>query len=142
MFSQLCKKWFAAAAVAAVGACAAFFMVPAGTATAGATSGSVAGETILVSELPREAVTTLKAIRRGGPYDYKKDGTVFGNYERLLPRQKRGYYTEYTVKTPGARNRGARRIIAGKGATGNPATSGEYWYTADHYNSFKRIVDR
>ena len=77
----------------------------------------------------------------GGPFPYAKDGSTFGNYERILPRQKRGYYTEYTVKTPGAKNRGARRIVAGKGRTGDPATSGEYWYTADHYKSFARIVE-
>ncbi|MEN9315979.1 MAG: hypothetical protein RIS35_2372, partial [Pseudomonadota bacterium] len=64
-----------------------------------------------------------------------KDGTVFSNRERLLPARPRGHYTEYTVPTPGARNRGARRIVAG----GDPQSSGEYWYTADHYKSFQRI---
>ena len=98
--------------------------------------------TVAVAALPREAQATLALIKAGGPFPYAKDGTVFGNYERILPRQKRGYYTEYTVKTPGLRNRGPRRIIAGKGATGDPATSGEYWYTADHYQSFRRIKER
>ena len=98
--------------------------------------------TVAVNDLPREAQATLALIKAGGPFPYAKDGTVFGNYERILPRQKRGYYTEYTVKTPGLRNRGPRRIIAGKGTTGDPATSGEYWYTADHYQSFRRIKER
>ena len=90
---------------------------------------------IAVADLPREARHVLGLIRAGGPFPYGKDGTVFGNRERLLPRQPRGYYTEYTVKTPGVRNRGARRIVAG----GDPRTSGEYWYTDDHYRSFRRI---
>lgn len=98
--------------------------------------------TVAAADLPREAQATLALIKAGGPFPYAKDGTVFGNYERILPRQKRGYYTEYTVKTPGLKNRGPRRIIAGKGTTGDPATSGEYWYTADHYQSFRRIKER
>jgi ribonuclease T1 len=95
---------------------------------------SVAAE-IAVAELPPEGRETLALIRRGGPFPYDKDGTVFGNRERLLPQRPRGHYTEYTVRTPGARDRGARRIVAG----GDPRTSGEYWYTADHYRSFRRI---
>ena len=92
------------------------------------------------SALPKEGQKTLLLIQQGGPFPYvDKDGSTFGNREGVLPKQKRGYYSEYTVKTPYARNRGAKRIIAGKGATGNPATSGEYFYTDDHYASFKRI---
>jgi ribonuclease T1 len=94
-----------------------------------------AGAEVELRQLPREARETLALIRAGGPFPYDKDGTVFGNRERLLPRQSRGYYTEYTVKTPGSRDRGARRIVAG----GDPRTSGEYWYTDDHYRSFRRI---
>jgi ribonuclease T1 len=97
-------------------------------------------ETIAQSQLPKEAQTTLQLIQNGGPFPYRdKDGSVFGNREGVLIKQKRGYYTEYTVKTPYARNRGAKRIIAGKGKTGDPASSGEYFYTDDHYASFKRI---
>jgi ribonuclease T1 len=92
-----------------------------------------------VEELPAEARQTLAQIKRGGPYAYRKDGAVFGNREKRLPAQSRGYYTEYTVKTPHSRDRGARRIVAGRGAERNPATSGEYYYTDDHYNSFRRI---
>lgn len=88
-----------------------------------------------LSELPREARQTLALIKQGGPFPYDKDGRVFGNYEKILPKQKRGYYHEYTVKTPGARNRGARRIVSG----GDPTSSGEYYYTDDHYATFRRI---
>ena len=90
---------------------------------------------IEVASLPKEAQSTLLVIKQGGPFSYEKDGVVFGNYESKLPKQKRGYYHEYTVKTPRARNRGARRIIAG----GPAMTSGEYYYTDDHYDSFKKI---
>jgi ribonuclease T1 len=92
------------------------------------------------SDLPKEGQKTLQLIQQGGPFPYAdKDGSTFGNREGVLPKQKRGYYSEYTVKTPYARNRGAKRIVAGKGATGNPASSGEYYFTDDHYASFKRI---
>jgi ribonuclease T1 len=94
---------------------------------------------VALEELPKQAQQTLTLIRQGGPFPYRKDGTVFGNRERLLPRQPRGYYREYTVPTPGSRDRGARRIVAGKGTTGDPASSGEYYYTDDHYRSFRRI---
>jgi ribonuclease T1 len=90
---------------------------------------------IPVAQLPAEAQHTLSLIKRGGSFPYAKDGSVFGNYERVLPERKRGYYHEYTVRTPGARNRGARRIIAG----GVPTVSGEYYYTPDHYATFRRI---
>jgi len=90
-----------------------------------------------LAQLPREAQQTLALIRAGGPFPYDKGGVVFGNYEGVLPRQKRGYYHEFTVKTPRARNRGARRIISG----GDPRTSGEYYYTSDHYKTFRRIRD-
>jgi len=86
---------------------------------------------IAVAELPAEARDTLHAIKQGGPFAYPRDGVAFKNYERILPKQPRGYYREYTVKTPGARNRGARRIICGKPV--------ECYYTADHYQTFKRI---
>lgn len=88
-------------------------------------------------ELPREAQHTLVLIKKGGPFPYAKDGVVFRNYEGVLPKQKRGYYHEFTVKTPGARNRGARRIVSG----GDPASSGEYYYTDDHYATFRRIKE-
>lgn len=92
---------------------------------------------IAVEELSREARYTLALVKQGGPFPYAKDGTVFRNYEGVLPKQKRGYYHEFTVKTPGLRNRGARRIVSG----GEPTTSGEYYYTDDHYATFKRIKE-
>lgn len=88
-------------------------------------------EEIPQSALPPEATRVLEAIDRGGPFDYKKDGSIFGNREQRLPLKARGYYREYTVPTPGSRDRGAKRIVAGKG--------GEFYYTADHYRSFKMI---
>jgi ribonuclease T1 len=87
-----------------------------------------------LAELPPEARATLALIRKGGPFPYAKDGAIFGNREGVLPRQKRGYYREYTVKTPHERTRGARRIIWGAG--------GEFYYTEDHYNHFRRIKDK
>ncbi|HPU52080.1 MAG TPA: ribonuclease domain-containing protein [Burkholderiaceae bacterium] len=90
---------------------------------------------IRLAQLPVEARETLQRIRSGASMPYAKDGTVFGNREGLLPRRPRGYYTEYTVPTPGSRDRGARRIIAG----GDPGRSGEYYYTSDHYRSFQQI---
>lgn len=92
-------------------------------------------EAIAHADLPPEAITTLKLLRQGGPFPHAKDGTVFGNRERMLPRRPRGYYTEYTVHTPGRRDRGARRIVAG----GQPPKFVEYYYTDDHYATFKRI---
>ena len=88
---------------------------------------------IKAADLPREAHATLELIRKGGPYPYARDGVVFGNREAILPKRKRGYYREYTVKTPGERTRGARRIVSG--------APGEYYYTEDHYNHFRRIVE-
>jgi ribonuclease T1 len=84
-----------------------------------------------ISELPKEARQTIALIKKGGPYPYKKDGAAFGNFERRLPLHERGYYREFTVPTPDARNRGARRIIQGKG--------GEFYYTDDHYETFRLV---
>jgi ribonuclease T1 len=84
-----------------------------------------------VADLPPEARTTLQLIEQGGPFPYRRDGVVFGNYEKSLPLRPRGYYHEYTVPTPRARNRGARRIIAGR--------LNERYYTDDHYRTFWRI---
>jgi ribonuclease T1 len=88
---------------------------------------------VALTHLPPEARQTLAHIKAGGPFTYARDGSVFGNREGLLPKRTRGYYREYTVKTPGAKDRGARRIVAG--------VPGEYYYTDDHYRSFKRIIE-
>ncbi|MDO8312268.1 MAG: ribonuclease domain-containing protein, partial [Sideroxyarcus sp.] len=95
--------------------------------------GTVAIPAITAAELPPEARDTLQLIKQSGPFPYPRDGVVFGNYERILPQQARGYYLEYTVKTPGAHDRGARRIVCG--------IVPECYYTADHYRSFYRIKE-
>ncbi len=86
---------------------------------------------IRVADLPPEARQTLALIKSNGPFPFSKDGSVFGNRERLLPAKPRGYWREYTVVTPGSRDRGARRIVAGRNS--------DYYYTDDHYGSFNRI---
>ncbi|WP_371651169.1 MULTISPECIES: ribonuclease domain-containing protein [unclassified Streptomyces] len=101
--------------------------------SAAATPGWAKGRaTVRASQLPPEARQTLKLIDQGGPFPYAKDGTVFGNFEKALPQQKRGYYHEYTVNTPKSRDRGARRLVTGQ--------SGEIYYTGDHYKTFKAVL--
>jgi len=85
------------------------------------------------AELPPQARETIALIRKGGPNPHERDGIVFGNFEKMLPLKERGYYREYTVRTPGSKDRGARRIVAGRG--------GELYYTDDHYSSFRRIKE-
>ena len=92
-------------------------------------------DNIPVAELPREARGTLALIHQGGPYPYRRDGITFQNRENQLPEAKRGYYREYTVPTPGSRDRGARRIVTG----GKPPSV--FYYSSDHYRSFRRIQD-
>ena len=91
---------------------------------------------IALAQLPAQGQQTYQAILQGGPFRHDKDGSVFGNRERQLPRERRGHYREYTVETPGARDRGARRIVCG----GERRVPEACWYTADHYASFRRIV--
>lgn len=93
---------------------------------------------VALTSLPAEAQAVQAQIRRGGPFRHEKDGVVFGNRERLLPHQRRGYYREYTVDTPGVRNRGAKRIVCGGRAVTAPETC---YYSDDHYASFRRIVN-
>ncbi len=102
-------------------------------AIGGAASGRLPADIpeIASVDLPGQARETIALIRIGGPFSHERDGAVFGNFEKRLPLQPRGYYREYTVRTPGAKSRGARRIVAGRG--------GELYYTDDHYNSFRRI---
>lgn len=94
-------------------------------------------ESVALTQLPSQAQDTYRRVLSGGPFPYGKDGSVFGNRERLLPPKNRGYYREYTVKTPGSRDRGARRIVCGGPKPSEPDTC---YYTADHYASFSRIV--
>jgi len=91
------------------------------------------GKDVVSRDLPEEARQTLELIKSNGPFPHRQDGTTFGNREKRLPLRANGYYREYTVKTPGAKDRGARRIVAGNG--------GEFYYTEDHYRSFSRIRD-
>lgn len=94
-------------------------------------------ETVQLTQLPPQGRDMMALIYRGGPFRHDRDGTVFGNRERLLPLKYRGYYREYTVRTPGERSRGARRIVCG-GA--RPVVPDACYYTDDHYASFRRIV--
>jgi ribonuclease T1 len=87
---------------------------------------------VTLSALPSEAQETVRLIDRGGPFAYARDGVIFGNFERALPIHERGYYREYTVRTPGVKSRGARRVISGR--------NGELYYTDDHYRTFRRIT--
>ncbi|GGS06530.1 ribonuclease domain-containing protein [Streptomyces nojiriensis] len=110
---------------------------PAPAAAASASASAVPGwakgmATVRADGLPQQARDVLALIDKGGPYPYRQDGTVFGNFEKALPEQKRGYYHEYTVRTPGERDRGARRIVTGEG--------GEFFYTDDHYDTFKAVL--
>jgi ribonuclease T1 len=101
-------------------------------APAGANAGKSGLKTVTASALPPEARITLKLIDANGPFPYSRDGVTFSNLEKILPKQAKGYYHEYTVVTPGSKDRGARRIIAGE--------KGERFYTDDHYASFKEVV--
>ena len=117
-------------AVATVVLTAAFLAPPMVLARENGASAAAINE-VAYAALPPEAQQTLQLIGRGGPYPFQRDGAAFGNYERLLPQRMRGYYREYTVPTPGAKSRGARRIVSG----GN----GEYYYSDDHYRTFRQI---
>jgi ribonuclease T1 len=92
---------------------------------------------VALAALPPQGRDVMAQIREGGPFRYEKDGTVFGNRERLLPSQKRGFYREYTVPTPGLSHRGARRIVCGGQQPREPESC---FYTEDHYSSFRLIV--
>ena len=116
-----------------------FLLVLASVTSAAQAKGLAEAErtaTIAIAELPAQGAQTYQLIAQGGPFPYEKDGMVFGNRERLLPGNGRGYYREYTVNTPGLKHRGTRRIVCG----GAPRTPDSCYYTADHYASFRRIV--
>lgn len=123
--SKLVLTSFFLAAVFASAGVLAKGLAPADAATA-----------IAVTDLPKQGMQTYDLIHQGGPFAHEKDGVVFGNRERLLPLQKRGYYREYTVATPNLHARGVRRIVCG----GAPKAPDACYYTADHYASFRRIV--
>jgi len=122
------------------GGCALWAVMSLGSALAqGQSSPPSLSGVIAVQQLPREGQETYRAIHQGGPFSYEKDGVVFGNRERILPAQKRGYYHEYTVKTPAERTRGARRIVCGGWQVTQPENC---YYSDDHYASFREIVDK
>jgi ribonuclease T1 len=127
---------FGGVGIAVVGAAALLlglaFLAAAGPISARSPAIETAG-VVHAADLPKEARQTLGLIKQGGPFPYSRDGVVFANREGRLPRAPRGTYREYTVQTPGSRDRGARRIIA--------AGSNQFWYSADHYRSFRRIVE-
>jgi ribonuclease T1 len=128
-------SWSRVVANLAVALCATAAVGAAPDVQARAAAGDL--PTVALKDLPAEARQTEQLIRSGGPFPFAKDGVVFGNRERLLPRERRGFYREYTVKTPGSRDRGPRRIVCGGE---KPVAPQACWYTADHYSSFKRIV--
>ena len=115
-----------------------FFAVSLLAAGAGArtVSDTSAFGDVALGALPLQGQDTHRLILQGGPFPFDKDGVVFGNRERFLPMHRRGYYREYTVRTPGSRDRGARRIVCGGPAT----TPDDCYYSADHYANFRRIV--
>lgn len=121
----------ATAFLVALGPCLALAKGEAPEATAGLPA-------VAFADLPGQAQETHRLIRKGGPFPYEKDGTVFFNRERLLPAHPRGYYREYTVRTPGVRHRGPRRIVCGGEVRRSPDNC---YYTDDHYASFRRIVE-
>ena len=98
---------------------------------------SVVSENIALAQLPAQGQDMMKKIEAGGPFKYDKDGMVFGNRERILPSKNRGFYREYTVKTPDERTRGAKRIVCG-GV--KPTATDACYYTDDHYASFRKIA--
>ena len=101
-------------------------------------SDTVVTAPIALQDLPKEGQETYLLIRQGGPFRYEKDGVVFGNRERLLPPASRGFYREYTVRTPGEKTRGARRIVCGGE---EPRLPKKCFYTQDHYTTFREIVN-
>ena len=128
---QALRKWGLALA-------AAFCVVTASVVWARSAEPAPAkGAVVALADLPAQAQHAERLIRAGGPFPYSKDGTVFGNRERLLPLKPRGHYREYTVQTPGSPDRGARRIVCGGDRPVEPEAC---FYTADHYASFRRIV--
>ena len=125
-----------AAAMVRTGALALLATVAADAALARSPLPDTPTATVSLVQLPAEGRETYSRILAGGPFQHDKDGSVFGNRERLLPARTRGYYLEYTVETPRARNRGARRIVCG----GVPRSPDRCYYTDDHYASFREIA--
>jgi len=133
-FGQASVGWFRPKLVLALLLTAALASAPSAKESPDGSAGAAA---VALSSLPAEAQQTQQLILKGGPFPYRKDGSTFGNRERQLPAKPRGFYKEYTVKTPGSSDRGARRIVCGGPQRSQPEAC---FYTADHYASFRRIV--
>lgn len=104
-----------------------------------AMSSGIGEPTCPIATLPREVADTVRRIHTGGPFPFpRSDGEVFANHEGHLPKQRRGYYHEYTVITPRARDRSIRRIVTGGTPLAHPS---QYFYTGDHYDSFCLVAD-
>lgn len=100
--------------------------------------GLAQAQEIARTDLPPQGSETLALIEQGGPFPHQRDGIAFNNFEKLLPLQRRGYYREYTVRTPGVKHRGARRIVCGGRQKQQPDAC---WYSVDHYRSFRKITE-
>lgn len=131
------KRWRQAGLTMLLAVLAGVVVVPSGTALARNTFSPAVADTVAVDQLPPQGRSMLTLIYQGGPFRHDKDGVVFGNRERLLPANPRAYYREYTVRTPGERSRGARRIVCGGLQAAAPDAC---FYTDDHYASFRKIV--
>jgi ribonuclease T1 len=133
------KWWSRTVRTAALALCLGIVLAPGvGQVWARSSAQADVEQSVALAELPPEARHTRRLIDQGGPFPYRKDGTTFFNRERLLPAKPRGYYREYTVRTPGASNRGARRIVCGGQEPTKPSNC---YYTADHYASFRLIIE-
>lgn len=131
------ERWRQAGLTMLLAVSAGVMVVPSGTALARNTSSPAVDDTVALAQLPPQGRSMLTLIYQGGPFRHDKDGVVFGNRERLLPANVRAYYREYTVRTPGERSRGARRIVCGGLQAAMPDAC---FYTDDHYASFRKIV--
>lgn len=88
------------------------------------------------ADLDKRVDAAVAAVRANGPYlRPREDGGTFRNREGLLPPRPYGYYREYTVRAPGERFPGPRRLITG-GQARLGAEPAEWYYTANHYESF------
>ena len=134
MFRNTCGVWVRAAALALLALSAGLIGLPVQAKTE---AQAAVLQTVALDALPAQGRDMMALIEKGGPFKYSKDGTVFGNREKILPARQRGYYREYTVRTPGESSRGARRIVCGGQ---QPRAPDACFYTDDHYGSFRQIV--
>jgi len=134
MFRNTCGVWARAVALALLALSAGSIGI---SVQAKTEAQAAVLQTVSLDALPAQGRDMMALIEKGGPFKYNKDGTVFGNREKILPARQRGYYREYTVRTPGESSRGARRIVCGGQ---QPRAPDACFYTDDHYGSFRQIV--